>query len=70
MVASVFRLSVPARQALAKLTLPVLFVASFGVILLGKVDTLVADRARPRSGTRWHRFMPLWRCRSTEAAER
>ncbi|HSU04211.1 MAG TPA: rod shape-determining protein MreC [Acetobacteraceae bacterium] len=40
------RLSVPARQALAKLTLPLLFVASFGVILLGKVDTMVADRAR------------------------
>jgi rod shape-determining protein MreC len=42
----VIRLSIPARQALAKLTLPVLFVASFAVILLGKVDTLVADRAR------------------------
>ncbi len=40
------RLSVQTRQALAKLTLPVLFVASFGVILLGKVDALIADRAR------------------------
>ena len=44
------RLSVHARQALAKLTLPVLFVASFGVILLGKVDTMVADRARVSLG--------------------
>lgn len=44
------RLSVPARQALAKLTLPVLFVASFGVVLLGKVDTLLADRARVSLG--------------------
>jgi rod shape-determining protein MreC len=40
------RLSVQARQALAKLTLPVLFVSAFAVILLGKVDTMVADRAR------------------------
>ncbi len=44
------RLSVQARQALAKLTLPVLFVASFAVILLGKVDTMVADRARVSIG--------------------
>jgi rod shape-determining protein MreC len=46
----VIRLSVPARQALAKLTLPVLFLASFGVILLGKVDTMVADRIRVSLG--------------------
>jgi rod shape-determining protein MreC len=44
------RLSVHARQALAKLTLPVLFVASFAIILLGKVDTMVADRARVSLG--------------------
>ena len=44
------RLSVHARQALAKLTLPVLFVASFAVILLGKADTRVADRARASLG--------------------
>jgi rod shape-determining protein MreC len=44
------RLSVHARQALAKLTLPVLIVASFAVILLGKVDTMVADRARVSLG--------------------
>ncbi len=40
------RLSVPLRQALAKLTLPVLFAVSFGVVLLGKLDVMVADRAR------------------------
>lgn len=40
------RLSVPVRQALARLTLPVLFAVSFGVVLLGRVDALVADRAR------------------------
>ena len=40
------RLSIPFRQALAKLTLPVLILASFGVILLGKADALVAERAR------------------------
>ncbi|MBN8872583.1 MAG: rod shape-determining protein MreC [Rhodospirillales bacterium] len=40
------RLSIPARQALAKLTLPVLIVASFGLLLLGKADALLAERAR------------------------
>jgi rod shape-determining protein MreC len=40
------RLSIQARQALARLTLPVLIVLSFGVMLLGKADTLVAERAR------------------------
>ena len=40
------RLSIPVRQALAKLTLPVLIVASFGVMLLGKADALLAERAR------------------------
>lgn len=39
-------LSVPARQALAKLTLPVLIAASFGVMLLGKADVVLGDRAR------------------------
>ncbi|HTW71198.1 MAG TPA: rod shape-determining protein MreC [Acetobacteraceae bacterium] len=39
-------LSIPARQALAKLTLPVLIAASFGLMLLGKADALLADRAR------------------------
>jgi rod shape-determining protein MreC len=42
----VIRLSIPVRQALAKLTLPVLIVASFGVMLLGKADALLAERAR------------------------
>ena len=40
------RLSVPLRQALAKLTLPVLIAAAFGMMLLGKADTLLAERAR------------------------
>jgi rod shape-determining protein MreC len=39
-------LSIPARQALAKLTLPVLIAASFGLMLLGKADALLADQAR------------------------
>jgi rod shape-determining protein MreC len=40
------RLSIQARQALARLTLPVLIAASFGLMLLGKADTLLAERAR------------------------
>lgn len=40
------RLSIQARQALAKLTLPVLVAASFGLMLLGKADTLLEERAR------------------------
>jgi rod shape-determining protein MreC len=39
-------LSIPARQALAKLTLPILIAASFGVMLLGKADVVLAERAR------------------------
>lgn len=40
------RLSIPVRQALARLTLPVLIAASFGLMLLGKADALLAERAR------------------------
>jgi rod shape-determining protein MreC len=40
------RLSIQARQALVRLTLPVLIVASFGLMLLGKADTMLAERAR------------------------
>ena len=40
------RLSIPFRQALAKLTLPVLIAAAFGLMLVGKADTIVAERAR------------------------
>ena len=40
------RLSIPARQALSKLTLPVLVMAAFGLMLLGKADTILAERAR------------------------
>src|SRR6202041_2980431 len=39
-------LSIQARQALAKLTLPVLIAASFGLMLLGKADALLAEHAR------------------------
>lgn len=40
------RLSIPLRQALARLTLPVLVAAAFGTMLLGKADALLAERAR------------------------
>jgi rod shape-determining protein MreC len=40
------RLSIQARQALARLSLPVLIVAAFGMMLLGKADALLAERAR------------------------
>ena len=40
------RLSISARQALAKLTLPVLIAAAFGLLLLGKADTMLAERVR------------------------
>ncbi len=40
------RLSIPFRQALAKLTLPVLIAAAFGLMLLGKADALLAEQAR------------------------
>ena len=42
----IVRLSIPARQALAKLTLPVLIAASFALMLLGKADALLAERLR------------------------
>ena len=40
------RLSIPLRQALSRLTLPVLIAAAFGTMLLGKADTLLAERLR------------------------
>src|SRR6267154_2734682 len=40
------RLSIPVRQAMAKLTLPVLIAAAFGLLLVGKADALLAERAR------------------------
>jgi len=42
----VIRLSIQARQALGKLTLPVLVAATFGLMLLGKADALLAEHAR------------------------
>jgi rod shape-determining protein MreC len=40
------RLSITKRQALAKLTLPVLIAAAFALMLLAKADTILAKRAR------------------------
>lgn len=40
------RLSIPVRQALAKLTLPVLIAASFVLMLVGKADTILMEQAR------------------------
>jgi rod shape-determining protein MreC len=42
----VIRLSIPLRQALARLSLPLLIAAAFGVMLLGKADALLAERLR------------------------
>jgi rod shape-determining protein MreC len=40
------RPSIQARHALARLTLPAMVVASFGLMLVGKVDTMLVERAR------------------------
>lgn len=40
------RLSIPLRQALARLTLPVLVAVAFGTMLLGKADNVLVERAR------------------------
>ncbi len=40
------RLSIPFRQALSRLTLPVLIAVAFGVMLLGKADAQLAERVR------------------------
>jgi len=42
----VIRLSIPFRQALSRLSLPVLVAVAFGTMLLGKADALLAERAR------------------------
>jgi len=42
----VIRLSIPLRQALARLSLPVLIAAAFGIMLLGKADAVLIERAR------------------------
>nr|WP_282572164.1 rod shape-determining protein MreC [Roseomonas acroporae] len=39
-------MSIPLRQALARLSLPVLIAAAFGTMLLGKADTMLAERVR------------------------
>ena len=38
--------SIQARHALARLTLPVMVVAAFGLMLVGKVDTVLVEHAR------------------------
>ncbi len=38
--------SIQTRHALARLTLPVMVVVSFGLMLVGKVDTVLVERAR------------------------
>ncbi|MCQ4158339.1 rod shape-determining protein MreC [Roseomonas sp. GC11] len=40
------RLSIPLRQALSRLTMPVLIAAAFGTMLLGKADTVLVERSR------------------------
>ncbi len=40
------RPSIQARHALARLTLPVMVIAAFGLMLVGKVDTILVERAR------------------------
>ena len=40
------RLSIPVRQALSRLTLPVLIAVAFGVMLLGRADAGLTERAR------------------------
>jgi rod shape-determining protein MreC len=40
------RLSVPLRQALSRLSLPVLVALAFGAMLIGKADAALVDRAR------------------------
>jgi len=42
----VIRLSIPLRQALSRLSLPVLIAAALGTMLLGKADSALVDRAR------------------------
>jgi rod shape-determining protein MreC len=46
----VIRLSIPVRQALSKLTLPVLILLAFVLMLLGKADALLGERARTTVG--------------------
>jgi len=51
------RLSIPLRQALARLSLPMLIAAAFGIMLLGKADTLLVERARMMLADT---LMPVW----------
>jgi rod shape-determining protein MreC len=42
----VIRLSIPLRQVLARLSLPIMIAVAFGVMLLGKADALLVERLR------------------------
>jgi len=42
----VIRLSIPLRQALARLSLPIMIAVAFGVMLLGKADMALTERLR------------------------
>jgi rod shape-determining protein MreC len=42
----ILRLSIQVREAIARLVLPISIAAAFGVMLLGKADALLAERAR------------------------
>ena len=51
------RLSIPLRQALSKLTLPVLIAAAVGLMLLGKADGAIATRMRMALADS---LVPIW----------
>ena len=51
------RLSIPLRQALARLSLPVLIAAAFGIMLLGKADAVLIERTRM---TLADALAPIW----------
>lgn len=51
------RLSIPLRQALARLSLPVLIAAAFGTMLLGRADPLLVERTRM---TLADALAPIW----------
>ena len=55
------RLSIQARQALARLTLPVLIVASFAMMLLGKADAAALLRDLAEHMAEWDEALPLER---------
>ena len=59
------RLSIPLRQALSRLSLPLLIALAFGTMLLGKADALLAERARMALADA---LTPIWACCSSRSA--